>query len=84
MAPSMVILLFSQTISSGSGALSMAIFWPFTWKLLSGIQEDQKHCNKFCKMFGLYLKNYFDYCFENTMIAKDAVFYSLGKGLGLN
>lgn len=82
--PCIEILLFDQTISSGYGALSTAIFYPFTSKSLRGIHGVQMHCKSFWQMFGLYLKIYFDYCLENITIAKEAVFSRAGKGLGLN
>lgn len=83
-APSIEILQFSQTISSGSGALSMAIRSPLMTKSLFGMHEVHKHCRNFWKIFGLYRKIYLHYCRENTIIAIDAVFYSFGKGLALN
>lgn len=84
MAPFSDILVFSQIMSSGSGALSTEIFSPLILKLLKGMQGVHKHCKIFWKIFGLYWKNYFDYCRENTITAIEAVFYKSGSFFGLN
>jgi hypothetical protein len=76
--------LLSQTISSGSGALSMAIGFPRTVKSLSGRHGEQKNCFSFWRTLGRKRKMESDYCFEKMTMANRVVLVNVGSGVGWN
>lgn len=84
MAPCMLIFVFYQMMSSGSGARDTEIRWPRIRFYVRGVHGSHRHESSFWAQVGFVRNSCLDYWRAKTRMAIEPGYFRAGSGMGVN